>query len=108
MPLNLLENAAKYGVKGYGDHLQGGVLSVAELTVHSSTRRGRKGVDVITLQVAFFRSDLVQKGAGLGLWLCNEIIRLHNGRIEVTSGHHRFEITVNLPLAEVVVDQVIA
>ena len=60
------------------------------------------------LQVAFYRSDLVQKGAGLGLWLCNEIIRLHNGRIEVTSGHHRFEVTVNLPLAEVVVDQAIA
>ena len=107
--LNLLENAAKYGVKDTAIICKvEKPVSVAELMVQFVNTTRDEQVETDYLQVAFYRSDLVQKGAGLGLWLCNEIMRLHNGRIEVTSGHHRFEVTVNLPLAEVVVDQAIA
>ena len=97
--LNLLENAAKYGVKDTAIICKvDKPVSVEELTVQfvNTTREEKVATD--NLQVAFYRSDLVQKGAGLGLWLCNEIIRLHHGRIDVISGDHRFEVTVNLPL----------
>ena len=66
--------------------------------MHFTNTTTEERVKSDNVQVAFYRSDLVQKGAGLGLWLCNEIIRLHDGRIEVSSGGHRFEVTVNLPL----------
>src|ERR1700722_16113296 len=125
--LNLLENAAKYGVKetaiickvekggpggveGGAGTVQGapggvqgspggvgggpGVVDGLRVRFVNTTKEER--VETDNLQVAFYRSDLVQKGAGLGLWLCNEIIRLHNGRIEVTSGHHRFAVTVSI------------
>jgi two-component system heavy metal sensor histidine kinase CusS len=101
--LNLLENAAKYGVKDTAIICKvEKPVSVAELTVQFINTTNEERVATDYLQVAFYRSDLVQKGAGLGLWLCNEIIGLHNGRIKVTSSHHRFEVTVNLPLAEAV------
>jgi two-component system heavy metal sensor histidine kinase CusS len=97
--LNLLENAAKYGVKDTAIICKvEKPVGVEELTVQFVNTTNEEKVATDHLQVAFYRSDLVQKGAGLGLWLCNEIIRLHHGRIEVTSGHHRFEVTVNLPL----------
>jgi signal transduction histidine kinase len=97
--LNLLENAAKYGVKDTAIICKvEKPVGVEELTVQFVNTTNEEKVATDHLQVAFYRSDLVQKGAGLGLWLCNEIIRLHHGRIEVTSGHHRFEVAVNLPL----------
>jgi signal transduction histidine kinase len=99
--LNLLENAAKYGVNDTAItcRVEKSALTQA-LTVNFINTTKEEKVRTENLQVAFYRSDLVQKGAGLGLWLCNEIIRLHHGRIEVSSGEHRFEVTVNLPLTE--------
>jgi two-component system heavy metal sensor histidine kinase CusS len=100
--LNLLENAAKYGVKDTAIVCKvEKPVAVEELTVQFVNTTLEEKVATENLQVAFFRSDLVQKGAGLGLWLCNEIIRLHDGRIDVASGHHRFEVTVNLPLSAI-------
>jgi two-component system heavy metal sensor histidine kinase CusS len=95
--LNLLENAAKYGVRDTPvickvRRFPGEEVLMVEF---SNTTREEK-VTTEHLQVAFYRSDLVQKGAGLGLWLCNEIIRLHHGRIDFSSGHHQFHARVRL------------
>jgi two-component system heavy metal sensor histidine kinase CusS len=101
--LNLLENAAKYGVKDTAIICKvEKPVSMTELMVQFINTTNEERVATDYLQMAFYRSDLVQKGAGLGLWLCNEIIRLHDGRIMVSSGQYRFEVTVNLPLAEAV------
>jgi signal transduction histidine kinase len=103
--LNLLENAAKYGVRDTAIICKVEKPATVEaLTVRFINTTKEERVETGNLQVAFFRSDLVQKGAGLGLWLCNEIIRLHRGRIGVFSGEHRFEVTMNLPLTDVVVE----
>lgn len=99
--LNLLENAAKYAVKNTPITCRVDRAAGADgLIVQFVNTTNEEKVATDYLQVAFYRSDLMQKGAGLGLWLCNEIIRLHRGRITVTSSHHRFEVTVNLPLSE--------
>jgi signal transduction histidine kinase len=95
--LNLLENAAKYGVKDTAIVCKvDKPAPLEELTVQFVNTTNEEKVTTDNLQVAFFRSDLMQKGAGLGLWLCNEIIRLHDGRIDVSSGHHRFEVKVSI------------
>jgi len=99
--LNLLENAAKYGVRDTPITCKVERSATAEeLTVEFTNITGTEMVNTENLQVAFYRSDLIQKGAGLGLWLCNEIIRLHEGRIEVSSGNHRFSVKISLGLAE--------
>lgn len=102
--LNLLENAAKYATS------ESAIVCTVERNAESedlivqfanTTREERVLTDY--LQVAFYRSDLVQKGAGLGLWLCNEIMRLHDGKIDVVSGNYRFEVTIRLPIAQAIV-----
>ena len=70
--------------------------STGELTVEFTNVTMSEKEITENLQVAFYRSDLVQRGAGLGLWLCNEIIRLHDGRIELSSGAHRFTVRISL------------
>lgn len=95
--LNLLENAAKYGVKDTAVICKvERSASVDELIVEFTNTTREEKVSTENLQVAFYRSDLVQRGAGLGLWLCNEIIRLHNGRIDISSGQHQFHVQVSL------------
>ncbi|HXB09905.1 MAG TPA: HAMP domain-containing sensor histidine kinase [Puia sp.] len=107
--LNLLENAAKYGVKdtailckvertaAAGMAAGGAPLAAGgELTVEFTNVTVAVKVSTENLQVAFYRSDLIQRGAGLGLWLCNEIIRLHEGRIAISSGDHRFTVKISL------------
>jgi two-component system, OmpR family, heavy metal sensor histidine kinase CusS len=95
--LNLLENAAKYGVKDTAITCRVSRSSSAgELTVEFTNVTMAEKEITENLQVAFYRSDLVQRGAGLGLWLCNEIIRLHDGRIELSSGGHRFTVRISL------------
>jgi signal transduction histidine kinase len=99
--LNLLENAAKYGVRDTAITCKVERPAAArELTVEFTNITSAETVNTEHLQVAFYRSDLIQRGAGLGLWLCNEIIRLHAGRIEVASGNHRFSVKIHLALSE--------
>ncbi len=95
--LNLLENAAKYGVKETAVicKVERSPTTEEMIVKFTNTTREEK-VSTENLQVAFYRSDLVQKGAGLGLWLCNEIIRLHDGQIDISSGQHQFHVQVSL------------
>ncbi|HEV2478630.1 MAG TPA: HAMP domain-containing sensor histidine kinase [Puia sp.] len=95
--LNLLENAAKYGVKDTAVVCKvERSTNVEELVVEFTNATREEKVSTENLQVAFFRSDLVQRGAGLGLWLCNEIVRLHDGQIDISSGQHQFHVRVSL------------
>lgn len=98
--LNLLENAAKYAVKDTTIFCQVERSDTAEeLIVKFINVTEAEKIDTENLRVAFYRSDLIQKGAGLGLWLCNEIIRLHGGRILIMSAHYRFQAEIGLPIA---------
>ena len=95
--LNLLENAAKYGVKDTAVICKvAQAPEKAELMVEFTNTTREEQVTTEHLQVAFYRSDLIQKGAGLGLWLCHEIIRLHDGAIDFSSGGHQFHAKVRL------------
>ena len=95
--LNLLENAAKYGVKDTTVICKvERPASDNELIVEFTNTTKEEKVSTENLQVAFYRSDLVQRGAGLGLWLSNEIIRLHDGKIDISSGRHHFHVRVSL------------
>lgn len=104
--LNLVENAAKYGVRDTTVTCKvERSATTGELTVEIANVMGVENINTENLQVAFYRSDLIQKGAGLGLWLCNEIVRLHGGRIAVSSGNHQFTVRINLSIAEPVMQE---
>ncbi len=97
--LNLLENAVKYAVPGttITCHIRKPagkqtILVEMENTIPEET------VDTALLQEAFYRGDTIQRGAGLGLWLCSEIIRLHKGTLILRSAHHLFNVQMEIPL----------
>ena len=87
-------------MKGYGVKDTAVICRVErsneELIVEFTNTTREEKVSTENLQVAFYRSDLVQRGAGLGLWLSNEIIRLHDGRIDISSGQHHFHVRMSL------------
>lgn len=57
-----------------------------------------RNIDTSELRNAFHRGDNLQHGSGLGLWLCAEIIRLHNGTLSLASVEQQFSVTIELPL----------
>jgi two-component system heavy metal sensor histidine kinase CusS len=97
--LNLLENAIKYSVPG---------TTVACLIRKPTERQAvlvemensipEEKIDTALLQEAFYRGDTVQRGAGLGLWLCSEIVRLHNGTLTLQSADYFFNVSIVIPL----------
>jgi NtrC-family two-component system sensor histidine kinase KinB len=111
---NLLSNALKYTPGG-------GVVSVS---ANSAEMHGRNGSDAVVIRVAdtgpgvpvafrrrifekFFRLEHHQpdyqrqpRGAGIGLYMCRQIIDMHGGTIECTesSGGHGACLVVVLPV----------
>ncbi len=97
--VNLLENAIKYAVPGTTIVCR--IRKPAEkqtILVEMENSISEEKVDTAPLQEAFYRGDSVQRGAGLGLWLCSEIVRLHNGFLTLYSARHLFTVQVEIPL----------
>ncbi|MDP9080320.1 MAG: HAMP domain-containing histidine kinase [Bacteroidota bacterium] len=97
--VNLLENVCKYSIGN----------SIVSCKVKQSSDTNYISVNIINdisaeniptekLLEAFYRGDGLQKGAGLGLWLCNEIIKSHGGEMHIQSSSYRFEVSFTLPL----------
>ncbi len=97
--LNLLENAVKYSVPGTTITCR--IRKPAErqtMFIEMENSIPEEQVDTAQLQEAFYRGDTLQRGAGLGLWLCSEIVRLHKGTLTLHSVHHLFTVQVEIPL----------
>jgi two-component system, OmpR family, heavy metal sensor histidine kinase CusS len=97
--LNLLENAIKYSVAG--TTITSRIRKPAErqtilITLENTVPEEK--IDTTLLQEAYYRGDTLQQGAGLGLWLCSEIVRLHNGNLTLHSAHHLYTVQVEIPL----------
>jgi two-component system heavy metal sensor histidine kinase CusS len=97
--LNLVENAVKYAVPGTTITCR--IRKPAErqtILVEMENSITEEKIDTALLQKAFYRGDTLQQGAGLGLWLCSEIVRLHHGTLVLHSAHHLFTAQVEIPL----------
>jgi signal transduction histidine kinase len=94
--INLLENAARYAhpksiavVLGTSDN---------DVRVQISNPI-REAIDDGQLVIREFnKSRELSAGLGMGLWICQEILRLHNGTLELSSDKATFKATVILPL----------
>jgi two-component system heavy metal sensor histidine kinase CusS len=92
--LNLIENAIKYSTP-------------AELTINLSATEQTVSIsisnplespinDVKSLLGEFRKSKELSDGLGMGLWICNEILRLHGGTIDLTTDALDFTVLVSL------------
>ncbi len=75
----------------------------ALIRVRNMTVAGTQPVDVVTKHPLPRRrgvSERNQNGLGLGLYISNEIMRAHQGRISVESEHSMMTFTVRLPIQQ--------
>ena len=88
---NFVSNAVKYS--GHGSTITVSTSATAgSVTIHvTDTGRGIAAADLPHIFERFYRADSAQvvAGFGIGLYLCAEIVRLHQGSIGVESekGH---------------------
>jgi two-component system heavy metal sensor histidine kinase CusS len=97
--VNLLENAIKYAVVGTTitcriNKPAGGQTIMVEMENSIS----EETIDTSQLQDAFYQAAPIQRGAGLGLWLCSEIVRLHRGALNILSADYHFSVQIEIPV----------
>ncbi|MBI4835698.1 MAG: HAMP domain-containing histidine kinase [Candidatus Abawacabacteria bacterium] len=102
---NVLDNAIKYGL-GKGGNKNKIVLIVSSepnACIISIADQGQ-GIDAQDLPKVFLpfyrgRSGMNNQGSGLGLAICQEIIRLHGGKVILVSKKNKgVEVLITIPL----------
>ena len=83
--INILDNAFKYS--NPGGHV---TVTIAEINDKAVVTVKDEGIgiseeDLPKIKEKFYKADQTRRGSGIGLAIADEIIRLHNGTIEITS-----------------------
>lgn len=97
--VNIIDNAIKYTPAG-GRISIVAILSPKQLKiVFADTGCGIAPEDLPKIKEKFYKANVSVKGSGIGLAVCDEIITLHKGTLEVESTLGQgTEVTVVLPL----------
>lgn len=90
--VNLLANAIKYSPKQ-------SVITVKIDSIHNTKIEIRNPIqhplkDVQLFKREFVKAEAFSSGLGMGLWIADEIIRLHHGKLELRTSGLEFFVTV--------------
>ena len=101
---NLLDNAFKYTESGgrvavFAEKAQGElIVSIAD------TGCGISKEDLPHITEKFYKANMSVRGSGIGLAVVDEIIKLHNGRLDIASAQGKGTVvTIFLPIDETIV-----
>ena len=96
--LNILDNAAKYGADGKSVDIavrRKGDKCIVTIADHG---QGIPADELPRVKEKFFKGSARGRGAGIGLAVCNEILALHGGEMDITSEvSNGTTVTVLLP-----------
>lgn len=99
--LNIIDNAAKYGQDG--DKIDLVVCEEDEMAVVRIRDYGQ-GIlpeELSMVKEKFFKGSSRQRGAGIGLAVCDEIIAMHGGSLDIESIYGEgTTVIIRLPLAQ--------
>lgn len=96
--LNILDNAAKYGADGESVDIRVGKKGDWCIVVITDHGQGIPADELPHVKEKFFKGTARGRGAGIGLAVCNEILALHGGEIDITSESGKgTSVTVRLP-----------
>ena len=104
--MNLLDNALKFTPEGGSVVMSASMMAADPGSVYVSVTDTGRGISLEAQSLVFERLyqdpdsiDNNRKGLGLGLFICKELVRLHGGRIWMTSDPGEGSIfTFTLPL----------
>lgn len=98
--MNLVENAVKYASPDtiISCSVQRSTLK-DHIAISFKNTINEESFPTENLQNAFHREAIDSNGAGIGLWLVNEITQLHHGNFHMESSNFSFEAIVDLPIS---------
>ncbi len=99
--INLLDNSVKYSRPGDRIRVEAAALAGDIQIVISDTGIGISAEELPRIRQKFYQADASASGAGIGLAMAEEIVRLHGGRLEIDSEEGvGTTVSVWLPQAE--------
>ena len=98
--INIIDNAIKYTDRGGKITIRASFPETEKLKVEiSDTGCGIPAEDLPHIKEKFYKANSTVRGSGIGLAVVDEIIRLHNGQIDIDSVYGEgTEVSITLPL----------
>jgi signal transduction histidine kinase len=94
---NLIENAVKYSPANSNiDIIVKIQTNTIQIIIRNSISAPIKNFEL--LKNEFEKSEPLSSGLGMGLWICDQIIKLHNGKLELACKNSQFIATIELPI----------
>lgn len=94
---NLVENAIKYSpTNTIIDVIVKIKNNTAQITIRNSISSPVKNFEL--LKNEFEKSEQLSSGLGMGLWICDQIIKLHGGKLELSSTTTQFIAIIEIPV----------
>ncbi|GGH03822.1 HAMP domain-containing sensor histidine kinase [Mucilaginibacter phyllosphaerae] len=93
---NLLQNALKYAESG-SEVICEVKQESSNLNITFKNKTKEKQLTAQSLTDAFTTNRSLNSGAGLGLWLCKQIIDAHSGYLNITAYDNSFLVSITLP-----------
>lgn len=97
--LNIIDNAGKYGQDGDRIEVNMGVENNACVVRIRDFGQGIPAEELPRIKEKFFKGSAKGRGTGIGLAVCNEIVELHGGMLEISSVYGEgTDVCIRLPL----------
>ena len=96
---NILENAARYTCDASFEITLSATDAAFRFLVTNKTEMTVEQPELLTRE--FTKSKEFSEGLGMGLWICNEILKRHDARLELTSNRLIFMVLVEIPKAAI-------
>lgn len=98
--LNIIDNAAKYGRDGNKIDINIEKDEDCAIVKIRDYGQGIPAGELPFVKDKFFKGSSKQRGAGIGLAVCTEIVALHDGNIDIDSVYGEgTEVAIRIPLA---------